>query len=393
MLAALLLLASQSVTAADIADGSAAVAGDDLDAYYAALESAELRGGAYNDELTEPLLGLAMALQARGEHGDALALFKRGAHLARINDGLHSSRQIPLLRGEIASLIASGDYAVADDRQRYLYRVQLRGRERGERLAEAYMEHADWQYQAYRLRLESEGFDRLINMANLYQAALKDVVEHEGDTSPAMLPPLHGLLRAQYLIAGYDLSPLTQAPVEDVRARQNLYRFAAYKRQSYATGQSIIQAMHDISSRAPDARQRVLDSAHTLAMLGDWHLWNDQPQAAERAYAEAWAELAGLDDAQDQASALLGAPVALPALAGLEPLPPEAQDDPAAVQLMFSITASGRTRSLRRLDENAELDGRALRLMRTLRTTRFRPRFEAGQPAETQQLVKAFDLK
>jgi len=390
VLAALLLLASQSGTAADSADSSDAVTGDDLDAYYAALESAELRGGAYNDELTEPLLGLAMALQARGEHDDALALFKRGAHLARINDGLHSSRQIPLLRGEIASLIASGDYAVADDRQRYLYRVQLR---KGERLAEAYMEHADWQYQAYRLRLESEGFDRLINMANLYRAALKEVVEHEGDTSPATLPPLQGLLRAQYLIAGYDLGPLTQAPVEDVRARQNLYRFAAYKRQSYATGQSIIQAMHDIGSRAPDARQRALDSAHTLAMLGDWHLWNDQRQSAEQAYAGAWLELAGLDDAQDQASALLGAPVALPALAGLEPLPPEAQDDPDAVQLMFSVTASGRTRSLRRLDDNAELDGRAFRLMRTLRATRFRPRFEAGQPAETQQLVKAFDLK
>ncbi len=393
MLATLMLFASLPCSNANAAETRAPDTGSDISAWYAALETAEMRAGAYDDALTEPLLGLATALQARGKHREALAMFKRGAHLTRINDGLYSSRQIPLLRGEIASLVASGDYARADDRQRYLYRVQLRRGERGERLAEAFMEQAEWQYQAYRLRLENEGFERLISMADFYRAALRDVEQHEGDNSPGLLRPLQGLLQAQYLITQYDLRTLAQAPVEDIRARQNFYRFAAYQNQSYTTGHSIIQAMHDIGMQGQDAEQRALNSARTLTMLGDWHLWNDQWQSAELAYGQAWTELAGLDDAQEQSSALFGMPVALPDIYGLEPLPPEAEGRPETVQLAFGVSERGRTRNLRRLDENDELDGRAFRLMRTLRTTRFRPRLEAGQPAETQQIVKAFDLQ
>ena len=89
-----------------------------------------------------PILGRTVAQAIE------LEAFKRGTHLARINEGLYSTRQLALLRGEIESLIAIGDLETADERQRYLYRVQARtlsDRSRGEAL----MRQALWQRQAY----------------------------------------------------------------------------------------------------------------------------------------------------------------------------------------------------------------------------------------------------
>ncbi len=48
---------------------------------------------------------------------------------------------------------------------------------------------------------------------------------------------------------------------------------------------------------------------------------------------------------------------------------------------------------LQRMDENEAEDRQAARLMRQLRNTTFRPRFEAGQPVETEKLVKAFNIQ
>jgi hypothetical protein len=49
--------------------------------------------------------------------------------------------------------------------------------------------------------------------------------------------------------------------------------------------------------------------------------------------------------------------------------------------------------NLARLDENTESDGNANRLMRKLRKTRFRPRFEAGERRETEKLVRAYVIE
>ena len=159
--------------------------------------------GAYAVGLSEHLLGLGLTLQRQGRHGEALAAFKRGVHLARINHGLYSAEQIPLLKAEIASHVALGDLAVADERQQYLYRVQVSSLDRGEVMARALMQQAHWQYSAYRLGVGGPDFMRLMNMWDLYRLALNDIVSREGESSSDLLPPLYGMLRTQYLITNY----------------------------------------------------------------------------------------------------------------------------------------------------------------------------------------------
>jgi hypothetical protein len=65
----------------------------------------------------------------------------------------------------------------------------------------------------------------------------------------------------------------------------------------------------------------------------------------------------------------------------------------ANILLEFGVDERGRVVNLERLDEIEGSDARAHRLMRKLRKTKFRPRFEAGQPVETEKIVRAFSIE
>lgn len=86
-------------------------------------------------------------------------------------------------------------------------------------------------------------------------------------------------------------------------------------------------------------------------------------------------------------------PVALPAIAGIRPLPTAVAPNEADVTLAFGVSASGKVRDIERLDDNEKDEAQANRLIRQLRKTPFRPRIEAGQPVETEKLVKAFQIQ
>jgi len=360
-------------------------------AFRQAITAIESSQGAYATGLSEQLLSLGLVLQAQGRHDEALGLFKRGVHLARINDGLYSTAQIPLLQGQITSHIAQGGYSEADERQRYLYRVQVRSMDSGEPRAMAFMQQANWQYNAYRLGLGAQGYTRIMNMWDLYRLALNDIITHEGETSPNLLQPLHGMLQAQYLISSYEWEDQDHSSGNDMGGRQNLNRFNAYRSQSYGKGSAVITAIHDIELER-DAGQSVA-AAKALIMMGDWQLWHGKHEAAWQSYQDAGMELAQRDDAQVQIDHMLNEPVPLPDIAGLRPLPPVVDTEQADILLEFGVSEKGRVVNLERLDENEGSDAWAHRLMRTLRKTQFRPRIEAGQPKETEKLVKAFNIE
>jgi hypothetical protein len=178
---------------------------------------------------------------------------------------------------------------------------------------------------------------------------------------------------------------------EEPRVDEALLRFKKYQAQSYQQGTAIIESITDIEQQhtTPDTPSL----AQALVMLGDWRLWNGRTDAAWEAYREAATELARSGDAQAETQQLFGEPVALPDFEELNPLPPVVQGGRAAVTLAFGVSEYGRVQDIERLDNNEEEDRQASRLMRQLRKTPFRPRFEAGQPVETEKLVKAFDLQ
>ena len=354
-------------------------------AYLDSIETIESDGGAYAQELPESLLGLALTLQSQGRHRQAIALFRRGIHLTRVNEGLYCVQQIPLLQSEIASNLAIQNYAMADERQNYLYRVQTRSIEAGDALTDALMQQAQWQYDAYQLGLGPHGYLRLVNMTELYREALRNVAagEEEGETSVKLLAPLQGMLETQYLIAGYAWKESDRALKEDERPSEPLLQFNAYRAQSYRQGNNIIEAIARIQPNV----------ARTQIMLGDWRLWNGRTNAAWEAYRRAERELAGEDDAQVQLQNVFGQPIALPNIAGLTPLPPSIDPKEADILVEFTVSEKGKVQDLDRLDDKEEYAKQAKQLMNQIRKTTFRPRFAGGQPVETEKIVKAFNVQ
>jgi len=361
----------------------------DVRAYQRAIADLEEREGAFSAGLSEQLLGLGLALQRNGDHVGAIEVFKRGVHLSRINEGLYSQRQVSLLQSEIASHVALGAFEVADERQRYLYRVQARtlsDRNRGQAL----MQHALWQRQAYEVGIGEEPFARLNRMWSLYRLALTEMVKVEGESSKALLPPLYGMLRAQYLLSGF------VGEMSDGRFRtRNLYSSEessqlAYRNQSYQQGKAVIRAIYDV--RTAQADVDAIDTIDTTVMLADWSLWHGRRADALDTYGKLYQELAELDDAQTVTEAVFGTPVALPNFPGVRALPaPDAKED-GRLLLEFGVTERGRVVDLARLDENPQNDAMADDIMRRLRQTPFRPRISDGLPVETEGLRWAYDI-
>jgi hypothetical protein len=92
--------------------------------YRSYIESRETKGGAFAPGLTEQRRGLGLNLQALDRQADAAKGWKRGGHVSRVQSGLYTADQIPLLRAEIRSRMARGRVDEVDEHQRYLARVE-----------------------------------------------------------------------------------------------------------------------------------------------------------------------------------------------------------------------------------------------------------------------------
>lgn len=363
----------------------------DVTSYREAIALLESGEGAYSAALPEQLLSLGISLQQNGNHTEAVDIFKRGVHLSRINNGLYGWQQVALLQREIASHIALGQYDAADERQHYMYKVQVRSIENGQARADVFMAQAKWQYNAYRLGLGGPTYGRLMNMWDLYRSALNQIVELEGETSPSLLPPLNGMLLTQYLIAGYQ--PVNGSggftSSESVSYQQESNRFNAYRGQVYKRGRSVIQAIYDIQK--VNYGENSQQTAQTMTMMGDWIMWFGESEAATAAYQQAIAELVALGTAQEEIEQLFSEPVALPNYDGVRPLPAHIAPREDVLVLEFTVNARGKVEDMERLDENDFESSYAKRLMRQVRKTRYRPQLAMGEPVEKQKVIRAYE--
>ncbi|MCZ6827985.1 MAG: hypothetical protein O7F73_00060, partial [Gammaproteobacteria bacterium] len=105
-------------------EGELPIAGLSLARYLETIEAAEDSGGAYSADLAEPLAGMGHAYQAEDKHPQAMDFFRRALHLSRINEGLYSANQLPVLAGMINSQMAMGQLSSVDENQEYRFRVQ-----------------------------------------------------------------------------------------------------------------------------------------------------------------------------------------------------------------------------------------------------------------------------
>lgn len=392
----------------------------DTASYQFYITDLENRHGPYAPGLSEQLLGLGSVYQGQGLHQEAIKTFKRGIHLARINNGLNSSEQIPLLEHMIRSLVSIGEYSTADERQTYLYRIQRQVYgDRSVEMASAMMRRAAWEWEAYNLQLTDGAFTRLLNMAQLYASVLNNIASREGAYSAKLLEPLIGLLQTQNLIMRYS-NPSSGFVAGS--ASDSLYaeesQFTMLRVSNYKRGQAAIAALKQVYDY--NEGEDSLSSISSIIQMGDWHLMHGKRDAAISTYQLAWQTLAAREEAsaeQGEASAEEGGtgieeadasveevvettaswftePVMLPDLAGFPRDIPPPSTVKGYAEVSYYISPRGRVRSLELLNwEDITGDEEArepVYLLRQIKGSLYRPILRDGEPVATETIQKRY---
>lgn len=391
--------------------------------YRAALAAQEQLHGAYSAELSEHLLGLGLALQKAGLHDEAIKTFRRGAHLQRINQGLYARSQIPMVRSEIDSHFALGNFEEIDSRQQYLFRVERTALKGSPEAIDALMAQAEWQRQAFALDVgESEELaNRLMIMWELYRVALNEAIALYGDYNANLLKPLQGMLQTQYLIAGHAIYDDLNEPNE-ITTRYTTFTSLAFKR-----GKQVLGAIGELEmlnfGDTPEVR------ASNLIQLADWHWWFGRRTEATSLYQQALVTLneppvtelpnegeparteekaTSEDRVEPVAPDLLATleeqdwlqvfprPIPLPDFDGIRPLPAYQLNGNGDLVFKFDVSDSGRVRDLERLREPEVEEGKeeapwVKNLTRLVKNTRFRPKIVNGEPVPTEDVVISFN--
>lgn len=351
-------------------------------AFEQSIAELERLDGPYATALPEQLLGLGVALQKLDRHEEAIELFKRGAHLARINGGLYTSEQLALIRREIQSHLVLGNFNEVDARQEYLYRVERRSLANTEASAYALLEQANWQQQAFMAGIGEEEKlpGRLIVMWDLYRLSMTEMMDHYGETSPELRKPLLGMLKTQYLIAGHQSFNPQESKRDPVYVMQTGDR--------YRKGETVLKALAELSTLNKAPVEQIIDDK--LA-LGDWAWWFNKRADALAYYDQVRAFVIESEDptAAGYLTSVLAQPLPLPNIKGIQTLPTPQPDDGGELVVAFQVTDTGRTINIERLREPAvEEEEKAIdRLLRALRDIRFRPRFEESLPVPSDTML------
>ena len=238
--------------------------------------------GAYDPRQQESLWNTAIELQAQGRHEEAIPVLKRATHLSRISDGLNAASQLPYVRAEIRSYRALGELALADERHTYLSRIEKQVLPSGPEKIDALLRQAEWhQYALLEDIDEEEAIQARMGKAwNFYRRALNESVATYGESSAELLPALHGMVRAQYLLAGHQgVGGAMPGNMRRERTSPSQSK-AVFKR-----GISLLIAMQQLNRDRLVASREV--QAEDLIRMGDWAWWTGNRNFAFEFYGDA----------------------------------------------------------------------------------------------------------
>lgn len=349
------------------------------------LDELELQSGPYAASLSEPLADLARALDANGRYEEAAQQRGRALHLLRVNEGLYSPTQVPLLQDQLAADRRRGDFEALDARYNYYFRLFGNALPPYTSLRfAATMEYFRWQREALRRELDGSPFDRLEDLLRAGDELIERLEESEPPVEPALLrDAVLNQLRSYFLFAdlvqpAQDLDPWR---VANPAAARNMVdfdpmrdRLEQRRRGLRARGDALLG---DLLERMPAVDAAALDRALLLRERGDWALWWGSEQTALQWYRSSWEVLVG---AGHEA-------VAERWFSEATPLPDNGVFlDPAAAvagvaRVQLTVDERGSAKAML-LDSQGELPRDVRRLPELIRKTRFRPALADGQAVQ-----------
>lgn len=356
--------------------------------------------GAWAPGLGEDLLGLGRALQAMGEHQEAIPVFERASHVVRVNRGLHTLDQLPALEERIASHIALGQWEEADRQQQYSFYLHSRSMTPDDpAMIEALRHFAYWNLSVHFRGME-ETPARLIDAYRLLNSAHDLLVEQRPAALEEQLVYLDALAGVAWLVARTHIDDDPElrrgdrafgeaALVSFTGRSRSLYRI-----NGFVQGESALQRAVDLHvERMESGEGSVLETAEALLRLGDWYLLFDRRQASSETYRRAW-ELVETR-APDQLERLFDTVRVLPRFESFEEQRRFARQGRMAagqerghVDVGMDVNRYGRVGDLDVMGGDPEsIEEVAMSLRRNLRDMRLRPRVEDGETVDTPDIV------
>ena len=359
--------------------------------------------GPYDVSLSEPLKKLGNYYQSQDRHPEAMPLLSRSLHIAKINEGLYTPTQLPILSDIIHSQLSMERYEEADEFFKVLYRLQSKAYPPGsQEMYDATQRYVAWQRQAYLQGVgDKPSYERLLNMHVIHSDEITRI--REGEWKPEeVIPHLYDRMLVEYLISEYggerqasiqisvtgsaDPDPVMEGGLEGERFRQ-LQKF------NERNGRKTLKQIIWLEENKNPVDHEALARAYVA--LGDWSLWWHRIGRALESYEKAWEVLEqdGLNNID--AETWFQHPVELPDTRvflsdGSKPH----EDIEARARVSFSVTNTGEVREINVLEQAPEGDiGARVVLFRLLRELRFRPVLREGKAAPYSGLEREYNYQ
>ncbi len=357
----------------------------------AELESSE---GVYSDKLAQELANLADVYQQQERHDLAIATFNRSLHLNRINDGLYSKTQLPILDKVIVSLKKQKKWKQVNEQYNYLYWLNNRNfSEQDNNMLQVLIKLANWNLTSYAMGYSSNPAQDLYNAYSFYQQALNISKNIYGPFDKRNIYILNKKMILSYFFATFDTTTISSSLVENNNFTKTTgyQQLISFKRTSFSSGKDII--LSEIKILENQNKIDYYTISKVKLKLADWYLFFEKKQSAMRLYSEAYQFAILNDDEHTFTKRLFQNPIALPYLPNLLTHTREVisedllQSGIQYIQASFDVTKHGRAKNIRVVKSNMKESTRLRSLaLKSLRHTKFRPRLVKGIPIRTEQM-------
>lgn len=353
--------------------------------------------------LGEQLLEFGQFLQAQGKLDEALETFAASRHVMRVNLGLNSLEQVPVLQSMFSAYAAQGDVENAHAMQEALFNLRMRHHGRDDPGAvNALLAWADWNVNLYLLldpppNLETPealplghfSDPRLELAYNTYTTALQSLQQHSE-------PGDERLVTTERKLAA--LNFITDRKMQDTYGTALRYYSASTSETTDSAGHQLENAaaarFYDGSSAlrraiahsASRPQRRNHDIAARMVELGDWYLLFDRRAAAMDLYRDALKFMRDASLPPEEVERIMSSGMPVPTPDTAYRAPADAREFDGYIDVEFELTQFGMATNPHIIASSTHDRGIERELLREIRGCKFRPKFVADAPVKSEKI-------
>mgnify|MGYP000549828473 CR=1 FL=1 len=361
---------------------------ENLEKYEDAIEELESAQGAYAAPISQQLIGLANIYEENEKYYKAVEVLKRSIHVNKINEGLYSSSQIPIVFQLISNLKKSKQWLLVKKNYHYLYQIYRRnyGDHDFEKL-DFELTLAKWYLKSFLSNFSDKPIEDLVNSQTAYFRAANLIALQFGDTDIQLVQAFNGLMVTQHLLT----NPVSPKNSRSIAYDSSSSFIPGMQRTSYKTGKFLIEREYEILKKQTDTTDAIL--IQNRLKLADWYLVYNKKHSAIEQYRNTYQYALKQTNFTPEIESLFTQPISLPNLPYLDRITSSHLDDIRVedranyTRVSIDVTRNGDARNIEVTDEaNKDNVTKRIKISRYLRNTKFRPKLINGAPVETKKL-------